>query len=526
MTKPKVTCRRKSICHPGYDNVNLIDNIGLLKLNNPGTNICFVNSVVQLVKPIFLSLLQSLLPSCSNTEVKKVSCALYDLYTISSNDSKSAKDLRTYVANGTGMLHFDQSSQQDAAEFLQYLDLILSTELRHEEEFRSFKKNYYVSERNKRLFMDTASGVCSNCLQLPSDVSQSYLFLKLSFHNHHDVVNIQSMIDNYFNQSKSSFKIKCVECCPHEKCIPSSICPLEGICERRDIKQSIDITWAPKFLIVQLLRWDVNGKKLNTKVTLDGEFKLSEHDVYEPIGVLCHNGLSPRNGHYITHMKMSCGQWILYDDEKVVMSSLVDAGGRGAYILLYKKKNAPFAQNFTDICIDNPVINNNIDIEDASAIVKQGETKCLKCCKIFKSIKLHLHWSDECKSFYDSNDYDFNVTGNICSDRELKGSGLLNECKSCKKVFQLLNIHIKKSALCLMYYEKEGILVKEDKESLRKRKSNEKRVMRTKRRFSNPELATRQETGYTQKVRQNKKAIDPEGAKAQEVGYTQGKREN
>ena len=36
---------------------------------------------------------------------------------------------KTYVSNGTAMLHFDQSSQQDAAEFLQYLDLIISTEL-------------------------------------------------------------------------------------------------------------------------------------------------------------------------------------------------------------------------------------------------------------------------------------------------------------------------------------------------------------------------------------------------------------
>ena len=138
MTKPKVTCRRKSIYHPGYDTANLIDNIGLLKLRNPGTNICFVNSVVQLVKPIFASFLKTLLSSCLSKEVKKVSCALNDLYTISGNDSKSAKDLRTNVANGTGMLHFDQSLQQDAAEFFQYLDLIISTELRDEKELISF----------------------------------------------------------------------------------------------------------------------------------------------------------------------------------------------------------------------------------------------------------------------------------------------------------------------------------------------------------------------------------------------------
>ena len=422
------------------------------------------------------------------------------------------------------MLHFDQSSQQDAAEFFQYLDLIVSTELRHEKELTSFKKNYYVLEQNKRFFMDTASGICSNCLQLPSDVSQSYLFLKLSLHNHHAVVNIQSLVDNYFNQGKSILKIKCVECCPHEKCIPPSICPLVGICERRDIKQSIDIKWAPKFLIVQLLRWDVNGKKLNTKVTLDGEFKLSDHDVYEPIGVLCHNGLSPRNVHYITHMKTSSGQWILYDDEKVVMSSIIDAGGGGAYLLLYKKKNAPFAQNITDVSIDNPLFYNNIDIEGARALVKQGETKCLKCCKIFRYIKNHLHRSSVCKSFYELNDHDLDARENVCSDREPRVQGLLNECKSCKKVFQILNIHLKKSVPCLMYYEKEGIL--EDKESFNKRKSNYKRVLRMKNSISDPELARAQEAGYKRKLRQKKKAIDPEGVKAQEVGIKRKARQN
>ena len=104
-------------------------------------------------------------------------------------------------------------------------------------------------------------------------------------------------------------------------------------------------------------------------------------------------------------------------------------------ILLYKKKDAPFAQNITDMSIDNPVFDNHIDIEDASAIVKQGETKCLKCCKMFKYIKMHLHRSAECKSFYDSNTHDLDGRENICSDREPNGHGhgLLNECKSCKK---------------------------------------------------------------------------------------------
>ena len=59
---------------------------------------------------------------------------------MSRNDNKLAKHLRTYVANGTGMLYFNQSSQQDVAEFLQYLDLIISTELRLEYKFMSLKK--------------------------------------------------------------------------------------------------------------------------------------------------------------------------------------------------------------------------------------------------------------------------------------------------------------------------------------------------------------------------------------------------
>ena len=57
----------------------------------------------------------------SNIEAEKLSCALHEFNTITSSESRSAKELRTYVTNGSGMLSFDRSSQQDAAKFLQYI---------------------------------------------------------------------------------------------------------------------------------------------------------------------------------------------------------------------------------------------------------------------------------------------------------------------------------------------------------------------------------------------------------------------
>ena len=57
--------------------------------------------------------------------------------------------------------------------------------------------------------------------------------------------------------------------------------------------------------------------------SLEEEITLMDIYKYEPIGVLCHLGSSQNNGHYITHMKTPSGQWILYDDTYLSVSSLV-----------------------------------------------------------------------------------------------------------------------------------------------------------------------------------------------------------
>ena len=87
MSKQGVTTGNKSNFGTGTYDVKFVDNLGRLKLLNPGTNMCFVNSVVQLVKPIFSPFLQSRLTSFFDKKNKKVCCALNDFYTSTSNET-------------------------------------------------------------------------------------------------------------------------------------------------------------------------------------------------------------------------------------------------------------------------------------------------------------------------------------------------------------------------------------------------------------------------------------------------------
>lgn len=58
---------------------------------------------------------------------------------------------------------------------------------------------------------------------------------------------------------------------------------------------------------------------------------------YELIGTIVHKGTSAVKGHYITFIKDSYGNWLLYDDKqcKQVSSNLVL--DQQAYILIYRK---------------------------------------------------------------------------------------------------------------------------------------------------------------------------------------------
>ena len=213
------------------------------------------------------------------------------------------------------------------------------------------------------------------------------------------MIGIQFLIDKYFHPSENVYQIKCVKCCPHEKCSPPTLCHLQGVCARRNTQQSFEIVWAPQFLFVQLIRWRANGTKVNTKVSLHGEFKLTDKDNYEPIGVLCHDGTSPNNGHYITHIKSNSGQWFLYDDENIKGSSIDNAGGANTYIMLYKKKSVQSISNQLNMNmnIDSPLYNNITDTIDTLTLDTQNSKYCDNCKKQFKSIPKHLNHSNECK---------------------------------------------------------------------------------------------------------------------------------
>jgi len=69
---------------------------------------------------------------------------------------------------------------------------------------------------------------------------------------------------------------------------------------------------------------------------------------YELAGVLTHKGRSADSGHYVSWVKQTDGQWILFDDDEMILKKEEDvlalSGGGDwhmAYLLLYKAQRVP-----------------------------------------------------------------------------------------------------------------------------------------------------------------------------------------
>lgn len=59
---------------------------------------------------------------------------------------------------------------------------------------------------------------------------------------------------------------------------------------------------------------------------------------YELTGIICHKGTSVHAGHYVAHVKKD-GKWILFNDEKVVSSSVEDMK-KLAYVYVFQRVSA------------------------------------------------------------------------------------------------------------------------------------------------------------------------------------------
>ena len=156
--------------------------------------------------------------------------------------------------------------------------------------------------------------------------------LKLSV-PHCKQVELNTIINNYFNENDNGMRMKCSYCCT---CVP--VCTHVGICNQPAVSQ-YSLIKAPNVLFIQLNRFSNNlsSSKVNTLINTGLELKLLDCNIYELFGVLDHQGTSINSGHYITKMKNN-DEWLLCNDTNISPIDFQDVVTTDNYILLFKKK--------------------------------------------------------------------------------------------------------------------------------------------------------------------------------------------
>ena len=220
------------------------------------------------------------------------------------------------MAQQSGKLYLDVETQEDAEEFLTALEEVLSEELITSQEFNSIRSEHWGREEMKRKFLDnTQAGTCRACGLCPLSNEVPFLLVKLTIPKA-STVTLSSLIDNHYSERTQATKIKCSNCCPHDD--QNVQCSQTGVCRPRQASELCQLTKAPKFLFIQLLRYDNNGEKVTTFVKLGAELILPNEEngvKYELLGMLNHIGHTRKSGHYVTYLKLQSDKWMKFDDD-------------------------------------------------------------------------------------------------------------------------------------------------------------------------------------------------------------------
>ena len=392
-------------------------------------NDCFVNSVIQFLAATgyasFLTNQLNHLLVGASSEHYKVSRLLAQLYSGQINGQVSSATIRRYVAQQSGKFYLDFGTQQDAEEFFHALEWTLAEELLESEDFRKQRDNHWGKKEIRRIFQDnTRNGKCQNCDQYPSSNVEPFLVMQLNVLQSASSINLSSIIESHFSESTHTEKIRCSNCCPHDRDqIP---CTQTGICSGRQAAELVQLVEAPEFLLLQLLRYDGKGQKIKTFVKIEDELNLPGNNIYKPLAILNHIGHTQNSGHYVTYRKTDSGQWMFFNDTFNKPSSLQEANTADNYILLFHKNDVEpesFEAN----------IQNTLK-EDESKLLKKNKVHCI---------------------FVEDDETVYIVDNTLETEPQL----LDKKCRGCSKIMERLLRHLnsKKGEKCMEMYTKKEI---------------------------------------------------------------------
>ena len=317
-------------------------------VNNTGyeseKNLCFVNTALQLLYSIaeFRNIFKNQVFN-TNVNISFPICnELSRIFRTEGNFPTSAAELRRLVGLFSGVEEISDGAQKDISHFLRLLLQTLEIELSEQSpDIFAIINKFWGKEKTTRKFLNTADGACGICHNLPRIEEENFCILKLNIMQHVNQIMLTSLIENYYSESLETIDMKCSACCPH-----SSHCPQLGSCRLRKAVNQRVLARSPSFLIVQLLRFqNYSNLKLKTKVVSENEITLPNLQKYELISIGDHLGPEIQNGHYVASIKQG-NIWYRCNDQDIYNFESNNINTEHNYIFVYRKVTVPLIPEF------------------------------------------------------------------------------------------------------------------------------------------------------------------------------------
>jgi ubiquitin C-terminal hydrolase len=319
-------------------------------------NTCFINAILQCLYSIndfnkyFSDLNNIKLINKGNKNYESYKCIISNLHLIMSslnrkNDPSNhvkeiCESLKNLSVNGDNIaLNISNFNEHnDSEEFLSFLfdkieDYTVDNRLidlnenviENEHFYNQFKKKYNIIIDLFKIQYITQYK-CLSCNKLTNLNFNNYINkIELSISNK-NIISLEKALD-YYTKTKIMEEYHCDKC----KAIGQA-------------KERTLITLSPKYLIIQLNRFNNDGSKINKNIQIPGRFSMNDYchvkknDIYKLISVTCHIEFNLFSGHYISVLRGKKNKWYMCDDDSVNECSNTDIIHKNGYILFYKKE--------------------------------------------------------------------------------------------------------------------------------------------------------------------------------------------
>jgi hypothetical protein len=169
----------------------------------------------------------------------------------------------------------------------------------------------------------------------PAYKEDKFLTLKLKVPESNDDIMLSQLISSYYSESAEQMVLRCGICCTH-----TTACPQIGPCKSRNAVTQVMLTKSPKYLIVQLMRFEgAHNGKILTNVTPGNILQLPHQENYELISVTSHMGINASSGHYVTFVNLLGLSWTLCNDTQCSAVPETDVFSPDNYIYVFKKSS-------------------------------------------------------------------------------------------------------------------------------------------------------------------------------------------